>query len=93
MYQLSPEIMGMVEFRNLDLFSATAGSDFDTILCRNVVIYFTKDMQERLYMKFYRALNEGGYFIMGNTETLVGEATKVLTSVKTRKRIYQKRNG
>ena len=92
-YQLSPEIMEMVEFRNLDLFSATAGSNFDAILCRNVVIYFTKDMQERLYMKFYRALNEGGYFIMGNTETLVGEATKMLTSVKTRERIYQKMSG
>ncbi len=92
-YQLSPEIMQMVEFRNLDLFSATAGSNFDTILCRNVVIYFTKDMQERLYMKFYRALNEGGYFIMGSTETLVGEATKALTSVKTRERVYQKKSG
>jgi len=93
MYQLAPEIVDMVEFRNLDLFSGTAGSDFDAILCRNVVIYFTKDMQERLYMKFYRALNDGGYFIMGNTETLVGEATKVLTSVKTRERIYQKKSG
>lgn len=90
-YQLSPEIMEMVSFRNVDLITSTAGSNFDMILCRNVVIYFTKEMQERLYMKFYHALNEGGYFVMGNTETLVGDAAKLLTSVKTRERIYTKK--
>ncbi len=90
MYQVNPEIMSMVEFKNIDLFSATAGNNFDVILCRNVVIYFTRDMQERLYMKFYKALNPEGYFIMGNTETLVGEATEHLSSIKSRERVYQK---
>jgi chemotaxis protein methyltransferase CheR len=90
MYQVCPEIMDMVEFKNVDLFSSTAGTGYDVILCRNVVIYFTKDMQERLYMKFYKALNPDGYFIMGNTETLVGEATRHLTSIKSRERVYQK---
>lgn len=90
MYQVCPEILDMVDFKNVDLFSSTAGTGYDVILCRNVVIYFTKDMQERLYMKFYKALNPDGYFIMGNTETLVGEATRHLTSIKSRERVYQK---
>jgi len=90
-YQLSEEIMKMVEFKFLDLFKGSAGHNWDVIFCRNVVIYFTKEMQERLYMNFFNSLSEGGYFVMGNTESLVGDATKAFTQVKTRERIYQKR--
>lgn len=89
-YEVVPEIREMVEFMELNLFSGTAGTNFDIILCRNVTIYFTKEMQEKLYMKFYRALGGGGYLVMGNTENLVGEASRLLTPVRTRERIYQK---
>ena len=82
--------MDMVRFRNIDLFTATAGSHFDMILCRNVVIYFTREMQEKLYMKFFRSLRPGGYLVLGNTETLVGEASTMLTPVLSRERIYLK---
>ncbi|MBI0584372.1 MAG: protein-glutamate O-methyltransferase CheR [Methanomassiliicoccus sp.] len=92
LYQICPEIMSMVKFRSIDLFTSTAGSHFDMILCRNVVIYFNREMQERLYMGFFRSLKEGGYFVMGNTETLVGEASKVLSPAYVRERIYQKRS-
>lgn len=90
-YQLSEEIMSMVEFKFLDLFKGSAGHNWDVIFCRNVVIYFTKEMQERLYMNFYNSLGDGGYFVMGNTESLVGDAQKAFIQVKTRERIYQKR--
>lgn len=90
MYQISPEIRDMVQFRNIDLFTATAGSHFDMILCRNVVIYFTRDMQEKLYMKFHRSLRPGGYLVMGNTETLAGEAATLFNPTHSRERIYQK---
>lgn len=89
-YQLCQDILDMVEFKYLDLFQDSAGKNWDLILCRNVVIYFTKDMQERLYMNFYNALNDGGYFIMGNTESLVGEASHSFVQIKSRERIYRK---
>jgi chemotaxis protein methyltransferase CheR len=89
-YHLSQEIKDMVRFRNIDLFTSTAGSHFDMILCRNVVIYFTREMQERLYMRFHTSLREGGYFVMGNTETLVGEASGLFRPTFLRERIYQK---
>lgn len=90
MYQISPEIMGMVDFRKIDLIASKPPARFDCIFCRNVVIYFTRDMQEHLYMKFFDSLNLGGYFVMGNTETLVGDASHVFTTYKSRERIYQK---
>ena len=90
MYQISQDIMDMVDFRKIDLIAAKPPAKFDCIFCRNVVIYFTRDMQEHLYMKFFESLNNGGYFVMGNTETLVGEASNLLTTFKSRERIYQK---
>lgn len=90
-YKVADELKEMVQLRKLDLFSQTAGTNFDMILCRNVVIYFTKEMQENLYMKFHRALGDGGYFVMGNTETLLGEASRKFIPVKSKGRIYQKR--
>jgi len=41
-------------------------------------------------MRFYSSLREGGYFVMGNTETLVGEASGKFTPAFIRERIYQK---
>jgi chemotaxis protein methyltransferase CheR len=90
MYQLSQDIMDMVNFRKIDLIASKPPARFDCIFCRNVVIYFTREMQEHLYMKFYDSLNHGGYFVMGNTETLVGEAAHLFTTFKGRERIYQK---
>jgi chemotaxis protein methyltransferase CheR len=90
MYQLSQDIMDMVDFRKIDLIASRPPAMFDCIFCRNVVIYFTREMQEHLYMKFYGSLNQGGYFVMGNTETLVGEAAHLLSTFKGRERIYQK---
>jgi chemotaxis protein methyltransferase CheR len=89
-YQISQDIMDMVDFRKIDLIAAKPPARFDCIFCRNVVIYFTREMQEHLYMKFFGSLNQGGYFVMGNTETLVGEAAHLLTTFKSRERIYQK---
>ena len=51
-----------------DTFSA----NFDLILCRNVVIYFTSETKDKLYKKFYDALAPGGYFLVGSTEQIFG---------------------
>jgi chemotaxis protein methyltransferase CheR len=90
MYQISQDIMDMVDLRKIDLIASKPPAKFDCIFCRNVVIYFTREMQEHLYMKFFDSLNVGGYFVMGNTETLVGEAAHLLTTFKSRERIYQR---
>lgn len=89
-YQVADEIRTIVKFKHHDMISGPRLSGFDVIFCRNVTIYFEQKLQERLYLDFYNALNEGGYFVMGKTETLVGPAGKLFKPVDSRERIYKK---
>jgi chemotaxis protein methyltransferase CheR len=44
----------------------------DIIFCRNVIIYFDRETQIRLFQKFYSQLIPGGYLFIGHSETLHG---------------------
>jgi chemotaxis methyl-accepting protein methylase len=62
----------------------------DLVACRNVVIYFDRAMQERLFGAFVDALRPGGYLVLGKVETLVGPARERLELVDVRERIYRR---
>lgn len=47
---------------------------FDVIFCRNVVIYFDKATQERLWQRFADLLPAGGYLMIGHSERVTGTA-------------------
>jgi SAM-dependent methyltransferase len=65
-------------------------ADYDLILCRNVVIYFDRPMQERLFAAFADALLPGGYLVLGKVETLFGVARDRLALVDPRERVYRR---
>jgi chemotaxis methyl-accepting protein methylase len=63
---------------------------YDLVVCRNVVIYFDRSMQERLFAMFADALIPGGILLLGKVETLFGPARERLTLVDPRERIYRR---
>lgn len=69
-YAVIPRIRQQVQFRQHDLLSDPFERNFDLIVCRNVVIYFTEAAKEQLYQKFWDALRPGGYLFIGGTEVL-----------------------
>lgn len=89
-YVIKPELKNLVSFQYHDLISGPKKQNFDIILCRNVVIYFNRGLQEVLYMDFYDALNQGGFFVMGKTETLIGKARGLFQTYDSRERVFQK---
>jgi len=64
----------------------------DLILCRNVIIYFTKPLQEMVFSTFARALHEDGVLVLGKVETLSGYPREFFDVVDSRERIYKKRS-
>ncbi|MCR4394971.1 MAG: protein-glutamate O-methyltransferase CheR [Dehalococcoidales bacterium] len=60
-----------VIFKKHDLVRDEYESDFDLIICRNVVIYFSEEAKKRLKLKFHQSLREGGILFIGATETML----------------------
>jgi chemotaxis protein methyltransferase CheR len=63
--------------------------NYHLILCRNVVIYFERPAQERVFATFAGALAPGGYLVLGKVETLFGPARSRLTLLDPRERVYR----
>jgi chemotaxis protein methyltransferase CheR len=81
----------LVAFTELDLSrQRPLRRDYHLILCRNVVIYFDRATQERLFQVFTDALAPGGYLVLGKVETLFGPARERLQLVDPRERIYRR---
>ncbi len=89
-YYVSDSLKELLEVKYLDLTAPNYIANVDMILCRNVFIYFDKALQERSVDNFYRSLKNGGYLIIGETESLVSEARLVFQETKNHSRIYQK---
>lgn len=92
-FTVSPTIRGMVRFEHRDLLSApppTTGGPFDLIVCRNVLIYFDRDTQERLFDAFHSALCPNGFLVLGKVETLLGHARSRFAAVDARERIFRR---
>ncbi len=89
--RVSDRIRRRVQIHPLDLSrDAPLRTDYDLILCRNVVIYFDRPMQERLFATFSGALVRGGYLVLGKVETLFGTARERLALVDPRERVYRR---
>jgi chemotaxis protein methyltransferase CheR len=80
-----------VVVRSSDLcIDPAPGRNYQLIVCRNVVIYFERAMQERIFLTFAEALAPGGFLVLGKVESLFGRARDILTLLDPRERIYRR---
>ena len=88
---IRPELQQLICFKYLNLMSDwPMKGQFDFIFCRNVMVYFNRDSQQKLIDKLGAMLKAGGYLFVGQAEQLVLEQQKfnlVATAV------YQKRGS
>jgi chemotaxis protein methyltransferase CheR len=70
-YRVVPLLQSMVCFAKLNLMDEWPMRGlFDVIFCRNVMIYFDKQTQEKLVKRFWSQLRAGGYLMVGHSESL-----------------------
>lgn len=66
----SNSIKSYLSFNKQNLLADRFDKNFDLIMCRNVVIYFTDEAKAELYKKFYQSLKPGGILFVGSTERI-----------------------
>ncbi|MGJ5181936.1 CheR family methyltransferase [Bradyrhizobium oligotrophicum] len=70
---MNDELCDLITFAHLNLLEAWPMSGpFDVIFCRNVVIYFDKPTQMRLFDRYANVLKPDGWLIIGHSENLIG---------------------
>ena len=77
-YRLKPEVQRMVTFAHINLAEPNYPSYetntmfLDLILCRNVTIYFSEAVTRQVIDRYYQALVEGGWLVVGHSEHALG---------------------
>lgn len=70
-YEISPEIKARVEFKKHNLLKDDYQSNWNMIVCRNVLIYFTEEAKDEIFRKYQKALAPGGILFIGSTEQII----------------------
>lgn len=86
-----PSLRENIMFAQHNLVTDHSFQEFDIIICRNVLIYFTPELQHEVHHLFYDSLALNGFLGLGDKETLqfTPLAPKYRT-VNATERIYQK---
>jgi len=69
-FYVTNSLIQKVTFKELNLLQDVFDKNYDLIVCRNVVIYFTTETKTMLYQKFRDALRPGGILFVGGTEII-----------------------
>jgi chemotaxis protein methyltransferase CheR len=86
-----PALLRNVVFAQHNLVTDRSFSEFNAILCRNVLIYFDKSLQTRVHRLFYDSLATFGVLALGGKETLRFSAFEdCFEAVATAEKIYRK---
>ncbi|WAA10561.1 CheR family methyltransferase [Fervidibacillus albus] len=82
-YMIDEKIKETVTFKKHNLLADPFDDQFDLIVCRNVLIYFTERAKDDLYRKFSKALKPGGILFVGSTEQIFNASHYGFTSADT----------
>lgn len=88
-YTVLDELRGRVRFKKQNLLEHQPRRHFDLVLCRNVLIYFDRQVQGKVIESLARSIIGEGYLVLGKSETAGTELPKILRPVFPVERIFQ----
>ena len=83
------DLRRLVIFGRLDLIGDAPISRVDLLTCRNALMYFNAEVQERVLQRFHFALADGGYMMLGRAETMLNN-NELFATVDLKNRIFSK---
>lgn len=88
-YMVREDVKRRVRFEKFNLLDEYEPRHFDIIMCRNVLIYFGRDVQRRIVEVLSQSILREGYLILGKSETLGQETNLSFKPEFPRERIYR----
>ena len=89
---INQELKEKVLFSSHNLVTDGVFGEMNIIFCRNVLIYFNKDLQNKVLKLFYDTLCPGGFLCLGSKESLkFTDLTDDFEVVAEREKIYRKK--
>lgn len=91
--QFDVDLLKAVRFRKYNLAEDAAFSSFDLVLCRNVMIYFTATLQEKVIEKIYQSMYTGSFLGIGMKESLQwSRRARAFSALSVDEKIFKKVN-
>ncbi|GAA0481099.1 protein-glutamate O-methyltransferase CheR [Salinibacillus aidingensis] len=90
-YTIDPNLKKAITFKKHNLLKDTYGREYDLIVCRNVLIYFTDEAKEEIYQGFSHSLADDGILFVGSTEQIFNPKQYQFQTVDTF--FYEKQNA
>jgi chemotaxis protein methyltransferase CheR len=89
-----PALARHAVFAQHNLVSDRSFNEFNLIICRNVMIYFGRDLQDQVHRLFLESLSRFGVLALGRKESLKGTvAEPAYDTINAAERIYKRREG
>jgi len=89
-FRVKDNVTDMVTFEQHDLIRGRAKKDFDLVFCRNLLIYIDSEFKVPIFETIRGSLREGGYLMIGMTETLPSACRDDFEAVDKQHRIYRR---
>lgn len=91
-YRIGKEIREMVTFATQNVIMDPPFTKLDILICRNLLIYLTPELQKKLLPLFHYSLNPGGILFLGSAET-VSTFTNLFAPLNTKSRLFRRRES
>lgn len=91
-YQVKKAIREMVVFAPQNIIMDPPFIRLDMLCCRNLLIYFSTELQKKLLPLFHYSLNPGGILFLGSSET-IGEYTGLFSTLDNRLKIFERKDS
>jgi two-component system CheB/CheR fusion protein len=87
-FRVTRRLREMVVFAVQSVIKDPPFSRMDMVTCRNLLIYLSAELQQKVFPLFHYALKPGGFLFLGTSETL-STASHLFTAIDRKAAIYQ----
>ena len=89
-FSITDRLKEKIKFIKFNLMEEYKKDFFEIVFCRNVIIYFTRELQGTVLTHYYDSLKDNGVLFLGKTETMLQDFRDKFSCINIKERIFRK---